>query len=61
MKITERNRDMFEVFASLHPVEAYDLDRKAFYQWAKKKCPTLDNLFIDEIIKALKEESSKSE
>jgi hypothetical protein len=61
MKITDANRDMFEIFASLHPEEAYDLDREAFYKWAKKKYPTLDNIFIDETIKALKEQSLKSE
>ena len=59
MKITDANRDMFEVFASLHPEEAYDLDKEAFYVYAKKRYPTLDNEFIDETIKALKEDNLK--
>ena len=44
------NREMFEVFAELHPIKAYDLDRKAFYKFMKKKMPALSRKTIDELM-----------
>ena len=56
MKITDNNREMFDVFAELHPVEAYDLDRKAFYKFMKKKMPVLSRKTIDELMIEVKAE-----
>ena len=50
MEITDNNREMFDVFAELHPVEAYDLDRKAFYKFMKNKMPVLSKKAIDKLM-----------
>lgn len=55
-KINYDNREMFEVFAELHPIEAYDLDAKAFYKFMKKKMPMLSRKTIDKLIAETKEE-----
>jgi len=61
MKITDNNREMFEVFAKLHPIEAYDLDRKAFYKFMKKKMPALSRKTIDELMVETKVEIKATE
>ena len=61
MEITDDNREMFEVFAELHPVEAYDLDRKAFYKFMKKRMPVLSRKHIDKIMIEVKAEIKATE
>ena len=56
MEITDNNREMFDVFAELHPVEAYDLDRKAFYKFMKNKMPVLSKKAIDKLMIEIKAE-----
>ena len=56
MEITDDNREMFDVFAELHPVEAYDLDRKAFYKFMKNKMPVLSKKAIDKLMIEIKAE-----
>ena len=55
-KINDDNREMFEVFAELHPIEAYDLDRKAFYKFMKRKMPVLSRRTIDKLMEETKAE-----
>lgn len=50
------DEEMFEVFALLHPVEAYDLDRKAFHKFMKKKMPELSKKTIDKLMVETKAE-----
>lgn len=61
MKITNDDREMFEVFAELHPAEAYDLDRKAFYKFMKKKVPPLSRRTIDKLMVEVKTEIKATE
>jgi len=61
MEITDDNREMFEVFAELHPVEAYDLDQKAFYKFMKKRMPVLSRKHIDKIMIEVKAEIKATE
>lgn len=61
MEITDDNREMFEVFADFHPVEAYDLDRKAFYKFMKKKMPMLSKKTIDQLMIETKAEIKATE
>lgn len=61
MEIDDNNREMFEVFAELHPVEAYDLNRKEFYRYMKKEFPCLNRKHIDQLMKETKEEIAKTE
>jgi len=61
MEITNDNREMFEVFAELHPIEAYDLDTKAFYKFMKKKMPVLSKKTIDELMVETKAEIKTTE
>jgi len=56
MKGTKEYNEMFEVFAELHPVEAYDLNRTKFYHYMKKKCPVLSRKSIDKIMLEVKNE-----
>ena len=56
MKIDKDNREMFEVFAQLHPVEAYDLDKKEFYRYMKKTHPELSIKTIDKLMAETKAE-----
>ena len=37
--IDKDNQEMFEVFCNQHPVEAFDLNPVAFYEYAKKRIP----------------------
>lgn len=50
------NREMFEVFAELHPIEAYDLNRLAFYKFMKKKAPLLSRKQVDKLMEETKQE-----
>jgi len=50
------NREMFEIFAEFHPVEAYDLNRLAFYKFMKKKMPLLSRKTIDKLMEETKQE-----
>ena len=60
-KINDDNREMFEVFAYLHPIEAYDLDRKAFYRYMKRTMPLLKKKDIDECIEETRKEIKVTE
>ena len=51
----------FDVFAELHPVEAYDLDRKAFYKFMKNKMPVLSKKTIDRLMVETKVEIKATE
>ena len=35
------NRDMFEMFCHLHPIEAYDLNMEAFLEYMYREYPQL--------------------
>ena len=48
--IDKDNQEMFEVFANLHPVEAFDLNPVAFYEYAKRRIPVITNEQIQELI-----------
>ena len=51
MVVNNKNRtsnEMFEIFANLHPVEAFDLDNKRFCKFYREK---IESLMTDEEIK----------
>lgn len=54
--IDDDNRKMFETFAYLHPVEAYDLNKEEFYRYIKKTHPILKRKHIDELIEETRQE-----
>ncbi len=58
--VNRDNREMFEVFAELHPVEAYDLNRIAFYRYMKKKMPLLSRKTIDKLMVETKQEINQT-
>lgn len=51
-KISNDNREMFEVFCYLHPHEAYELNPKEFMKYMKKEYPTLEDDTIIQLIKS---------
>jgi len=51
MIIDKDNQEIFEVFADLHPVEAFDLDKDKFCDYARKRVNgTMSNHIIEELI-----------
>jgi hypothetical protein len=54
--IDKDNQEAFEIFANLHPVEAFDLNREKFLEYAKKRVPGVTD---DIIIKLIDEERNE--
>jgi hypothetical protein len=46
---------MFDTFADMHPHEAYEYDKNMFWEYVKKKCPSMTK---DEMVRLLKETES---
>jgi len=53
------NKEMFKVFANLHPVEAFELDEKMFMQHMKDKGYDLTIDQVKQIIKEISDETDK--
>jgi hypothetical protein len=49
-QIEKDDYEMFKIFAALHPVEAYDLDKEMFYKYVKETNPILTDKIIDNLI-----------
>jgi hypothetical protein len=55
MEITDDNREMFEVFCHMHPLEAYDLNSEEFIKYCKVLNPEATDEIIIACIELLKE------
>lgn len=52
------NQEMFEVFCDLHPVEAFDLNKEKFCDYARKRVNgTMSNHIIEELINEQRKEN----